>query len=166
MKDVMEDAMLKMFYPDEIADSAYKIDYKTLYKNGYRGLIFDIDNTLVEHGADANEKAIKLIHQLKEIGFKICLMSNNKEERVLRFNKDINVFYIFDAKKPSIINYQKAMKLLGTNKKNTVFVGDQLFTDVFGQHYKSNISKYGDYSRRRWFAGQMSSNLRRVCPQG
>ncbi len=133
--------LLTMFYPDEIADSAYKIDYKALYKKGYRGLIFDIDNTLVEHGADANEKAINLMHQLRELGFKICLMSNNKEERVMRFNKDINVFYIFDAKKPSTLNYKKAMKMLNTNKKNTVFVGDQLFTDVYGAK-RAGIKSY------------------------
>ena len=45
--------MLRIFYPKRIADSAYVIDYKNLYKEGYRGIIFDIDNTLVEHGADA-----------------------------------------------------------------------------------------------------------------
>lgn len=42
--------MLQQFYPDHEADSAYGIDYKTLYRKGYRGIIFDIDNTLVPHG--------------------------------------------------------------------------------------------------------------------
>ena len=45
--------MLQQFYPDHEADSAYGIDYKTLYRKGYRGIIFDIDNTLVPHGAPA-----------------------------------------------------------------------------------------------------------------
>ena len=75
--------MLRIFYPKRIADSAYVIDYKNLYKEGYRGIIFDIDNTLVEHGADASERAIKLINKLKAMGFKICLISNNNEERVI-----------------------------------------------------------------------------------
>ena len=49
--------MLKRFYPDDYVDSAYEIPYEELYKKGYRGIVFDVDNTLVEHGApvtDAN----------------------------------------------------------------------------------------------------------------
>lgn len=124
--------MFRMFYPDEIAKSTYEIDFEQLYKEGYRGLLFDIDNTLVEHGADASPRAKKLFTRLKKIGFEVCLISNNKIERVERFNKEIQVNYIYDAKKPSRKNYMKAMKLMNTNSKNTVFVGDQLFTDVYG----------------------------------
>ena len=93
--------MLKMFYPKRIADSAYVIDYDGLYKEGYRGIIFDIDNTLVEHGADASPRAIKLIAKSQRIGFSVCLISNNKEERVARFNREINVKYIHNANKPA-----------------------------------------------------------------
>ena len=42
--------MLQMLYPDEYLDSTYTIDFKKLYKDGYRGILFDIDNTLVPHG--------------------------------------------------------------------------------------------------------------------
>ena len=133
--------MLKRFYPSECADSAYSIDYKGLYQSGYRGLIFDIDNTLVEHGADANDKAIHLMKELKEIGFKVCLMSNNNEERVKRFNKVIQVYSIHDAHKPSRKNYYKAMKLIGSKPKNTVFIGDQLFTDIYGAN-RAGIKTY------------------------
>lgn len=124
--------MLKIFYPKKIADSAYVIDYKKLYKEGYRGIIFDIDNTLVEHGADATPRAISLIAKIKEIGFDVCLISNNKKERVTRFNREIKVKYVYNAKKPAKKNFIKATKLMGTTIENTVFVGDQLFTDVFG----------------------------------
>ena len=34
-------------------DSTYEIDFDALYREGYRGIIFDIDNTLVPHGAPA-----------------------------------------------------------------------------------------------------------------
>lgn len=124
--------MLKIFYPKRIADSAYVIDYENLYKEGYRGIIFDIDNTLVEHGADASPRAINLIAKIKDIGFQVCLISNNKEERVKRFNKEINVDYIYKANKPAKKSFIKATKLMGTKIDNTVFIGDQLFTDVFG----------------------------------
>ena len=124
--------MLRRFYPKRIADSAYAINYRNLYEEGFRGIIFDIDNTLVAHGADADQRAINLIAELKKIGFKVCLISNNKEERVSRFNREIKVKYIHNAQKPARKNFIKATKLMGTTIENTVFIGDQLFTDVWG----------------------------------
>lgn len=124
--------ILETFYPDIIMNSTYDIDFKKLYKKGIRGLIFDIDNTLVEHGKDADERAIALMDSLKEMGFAICLLSNNKEARVARFNRPIQVPYIYKAGKPSGKNYRKAMELLHTDLSNTLFIGDQLFTDVWG----------------------------------
>ena len=124
--------MFETFFPDEYAASTYMIPFEELYEEGYRGLIFDIDNTLVMHGAPADERAKKLFARLKEIGYQCCLLSNNQEPRVKMFNRDVNVHYIYDAHKPSVKNYEKAMKLMGTEKGNTIFIGDQLFTDVWG----------------------------------
>lgn len=124
--------MLKTFYPDDYVASTYVIDFEKLYKDGVRGLIFDIDNTLVPHGAPADDRAIKLFQRLKNIGFHCCLISNNKEPRVAKFNEPIQVDYVYDAHKPSTKNYRKAMKIMGTDTSNTVFIGDQLFTDVWG----------------------------------
>lgn len=124
--------ILERFYPDEYENSVYTIDFEELYRKGYRGVLFDIDNTLVPHGADATPQAEKFFGRLRELGFETCLISNNKEERVLRFNKNIGSWYIFNAHKPSRTNYRKAMKLMGTDVTNTLFVGDQLFTDVYG----------------------------------
>ena len=113
-------------------ESAYVIDYQGLYRKGYRGLIFDIDNTLVPHGAPADKRAVELIGKLKEIGFGIMLLSNNKEPRVKMFNDSVGAEYIYKAGKPAAAGYERAMKALGTTPENTVFVGDQLFTDVWG----------------------------------
>lgn len=124
--------MFHIFYPDEYRDSTYEIDFEKLYEEGYRGLLFDIDNTLVEHGADASDKAKALLKRLEEMGFQTCLISNNQIERVERFNKDIGTNYIYNAHKPSGKNYRKAMGIMGTNLTDTIFIGDQLFTDVFG----------------------------------
>ncbi len=124
--------MFEMFFPDEYVASTYVIPFEKLYQEGYRGIIFDIDNTLVMHGAPADERAKKLFARLKELGFECCLLSNNQEPRVKMFNEDVKVNYIFNAHKPSIVNYEKAMTLMGTDKSNTIFVGDQLFTDVWG----------------------------------
>lgn len=124
--------MFKKFYPSTDIDSVYKLDFSQFYDKGYRGIIFDIDNTLVMHGAKADTHAKELFRKLKHMGFSCCLLSNNKEERVKTFNKEVKVNYIFDAHKPSVKNYNKAMELMGTNKDTTLFIGDQLFTDVFG----------------------------------
>ena len=124
--------MLEQFFPDDYVESAYKIDYEALYKQGIRGLIYDIDNTLVEHGADASREAVDLMKRLRELGFSICFLSNNKEPRVKRFNEPIQAAYLYKGGKPGRAGYEKAMKLLGTNCKNTVFIGDQLFTDIYG----------------------------------
>ena len=124
--------MLRMFYPDEYVDSTYRIPFEKLYEEGYRGIIFDIDNTLVPHGAPADERAKELFARLKAIGFDCCLLSNNQEPRVKMFNDDVHVNYIFDAHKPSVKNYQKAMELMGTDAESTIFIGDQLFTAVWG----------------------------------
>jgi HAD superfamily phosphatase (TIGR01668 family) len=124
--------MFNMFYPDDYVESTYRIDFKELYKKGYRGVLFDIDNTLVGHGSDADERAKELFQTLREIGLESCLISNNQRERVERFNKEIQTKFIYNAHKPSGKNYYKAMEIMGTNLSNTLFVGDQLFTDVFG----------------------------------
>ena len=124
--------MLKTFYPDDYIASTYVIPFEELYKKGYRGLIFDIDNTLVPHGAPADERAITLFERLRKIGFDTCLISNNQESRVKPFADRVGSKYVFDAHKPSTKNYKKAMGLMKTSKENTLFVGDQLFTDVWG----------------------------------
>lgn len=124
--------MLQRFYPDRYRRSAYEIDYESYYAKGYRGIIFDIDNTLVEHGAPADERSMALINRLKKIGFGIMLLSNNKEPRVKMFNDAVHVSYIFKAGKPARRGYEEAMQKLGTDVNTTLFVGDQLFTDVWG----------------------------------
>lgn len=124
--------MFNCFFPDERKESAYQIAFEALYEKGFRGVIFDIDNTLVEHGADADVRAKELFKRLEKIGFQSCLLSNNNKERVERFNKEIGTNYIFKAAKPTAKNYKKAMEMMKTDVETTVFVGDQLFTDVWG----------------------------------
>ena len=125
--------MLERFYPDRMADSAYGIDYEELYGRGYRGIIYDVDNTLVEHGAPATKRAVELFERLHGIGFSVVLLSNNREPRVKSFAEDVRYAdYIFKAGKPSARGYREAMRRMGTDERNTLFVGDQLFTDVWG----------------------------------
>lgn len=124
--------MLETFYPDHEAESAYGLDYEGFHEKGFRGIIFDIDNTLVPHGAPADQAAVELFARLHGIGFETLLLSNNKEPRVKSFAESVGAKYIYKAGKPGKAGYRKAMERMGTAPETTLFVGDQLFTDVWG----------------------------------
>lgn len=124
--------MLNLFYPKECRESAYDIPYEELYKKGIRGVIFDVDNTLVAHGMPADQRALELFLKLRKAGIDTCLLSNNKEPRVSSFAMQVKSKYIHKAGKPCKKNYIRAMERMGTDKHSTLFVGDQLFTDVYG----------------------------------
>lgn len=133
--------MLERFYPDNEIESAYALEYEALYSRGYRGIIFDIDNTLVPHGAPADRRAEDLFARLHACGFRTLLLSNNKEPRVKPFAEVVHSSYIFKAGKPGVQGYVAAMQKMGTAPDNTLFVGDQLFTDVWGAK-KAGIVTY------------------------
>ena len=125
--------MFNRFYPDEDVVSAYDIPYDALYREGVRGVIFHVDNTLVPHDAPADERAKNLFSHLRALGMDTCLLSNNKEPRVAAFAEAVGGSnYIYKGGKPGVKNYKKAMELMGTGLQSTIFVGDQLFTDVYG----------------------------------
>ncbi|MBO5389637.1 MAG: YqeG family HAD IIIA-type phosphatase [Lachnospiraceae bacterium] len=124
--------MRNRLYPTDYFTSTYVIDFEKYYSMGYRAVIFDVDNTLVEHDAPADDRAKEFIQKLKEIGFNICFLSNNDEERVKMFNEQVDCQYIFKAGKPSPKGYVKAMELMNVTKEQTMFVGDQIFTDIWG----------------------------------
>ncbi len=131
--------MFRMFYPYEYEESVFTIDYEKLYKLGYRGVIFDIDNTLVHHGEDSTPEVDELFKQIHKTGLKTILLSNNNVERIERFLLNIDSMYIPDADKPNVANYFKAVEMLGLPKNEVVFIGDQVFTDIYGAN-KSGIA--------------------------
>ncbi len=120
-------------YPKEYLPSAYAIDYEKLYEQGYRGIIYDVDNTLVPHGAPADERAKELFHRLHTLGYRVMLLSNNKEPRVKMFCDEVEgASYLYKAGKPKPAGYRLAMEKMGTDPSNTFFVGDQILTDILG----------------------------------
>ena len=123
--------MFEIFYPYEYVESVFSIDYKKLIKLGYKGLIFDIDNTLVHHGEDSTREVDELFKEIQNMGLKTIILSNNSERRVKKFLENIDSLYIFDAQKPKKINYLKSIDMLKLNKNEVVVVGDQIFTDIF-----------------------------------
>ena len=124
--------ILEPFYPKEWVDSTYEINWEDWKEKGKKGVIFDIDNTLVPHGAPADTRAVALFERLRGMGMETCLMSNNKEPRVTSFAAQVASRYLFKAGKPRIKGYKREMELMKTDEATTLFVGDQLFTDVYG----------------------------------
>lgn len=130
--------MLKLFFPDHFYQSIYEIDLDELKKSGYKGLVLDLDNTIVARNSEtATEDLKKWLERLEEKGFKACIVSNNWKQRVASIAAQVNLPLVARAAKPRKGAFKRAMNVLGTNKKDTVVIGDQIFTDVFG----GNLSK-------------------------
>lgn len=129
----------KLFFPYEYADSVFSIDYKKLFNRGYRGVIFDIDMTLVPHGFDSTPAVDNLFKEIHRAGLKTLLLTNNDSERVESFIKNIDTPYICNANKPDTKNYLKAVEMLQLQKNQVVYIGDQIFIDIYGAN-KSGIA--------------------------
>ena len=124
--------MINLLFPFEYVDSVFSIDYEKLVQKGFKGVIFDIDMTLVPHGADSTKEIDELFRTIHKAGLKTLLLTNNSEERVKRFIKNIDTLYLCDAEKPNAEGYLKAIQMMGIQKNETVFVGDQIFIDIYG----------------------------------
>lgn len=124
--------MIGLLFPYEYVDSVFSIDYGKLVQKGFKGIIFDIDMTLVPHGADSTKEIDELFRTIHKAGLKTLLLTNNSEERVKRFIKNIDTLYLCDAEKPNPEGYLKAIQMMGIKKNETVFIGDQIFIDIYG----------------------------------
>ncbi|HDL4742737.1 TPA: YqeG family HAD IIIA-type phosphatase [Staphylococcus aureus] len=119
-------------FPSTSVESVFSIDYQKLKAMGYKAIIFDIDSTLVPHGDDTTNEIDQLFKYLHKLGFKTLLLSNNSEERISTFNRNIKTLFIPMANKPHRANYLKAIRMLNVNYSEVILVGDQLFTDIIG----------------------------------
>lgn len=124
---------MKIFEPDLYVRDISGINIERLKEMGIKGVIVDIDNTLVPHNfptpSDENKS---FFDKLKNAGIRACLVSNNSRDRVLGFNGELNLPIVYRAKKPLKFSYKKAMRLMGVKRENTACIGDQLFIDVLG----------------------------------
>jgi len=120
-------------FPKAEYPNTYEIPFERLYERGVRGVIFDIDNTLVLHDAPADERSQSLFRRLHAIGMKTAIISNNDELRVRSFSDAVgNEIYVHNAGKPKKDGYLKAVRLMALTPEEAVFVGDQYFTDIWG----------------------------------
>lgn len=124
--------MLKFLYPKEYLMSVYEITPEKLKQLGITTVIFDIDNTLVPYWIKVpNSKLNKFFIDLRNNGITIAVLSNSKEERSRVFCHDLQIPYVYRAKKPLLYGMKRLLKKLDVSPKECMIAGDQIFTDVW-----------------------------------
>ena len=125
--------MLKHFLPNQHVKSILDINPKDLQEKGIKGIITDLDNTLVEWDRpNATPRVIKWFEEMKKNQIKVTIVSNNNEKRVKSFSDPLDIAFIFRAKKPLSLAFHRAAKQMNIKKEEIVVIGDQLLTDVLG----------------------------------
>lgn len=125
--------MLKKFLPDRYVKSIFQINPTTLKEKGIKGIITDLDNTLVAWDvAHATDQVINWISEMQRAGIEVTIISNNNEERVRIFSEPIEVPYEASARKPLTRSFKRASSRMRLTPKEVAVIGDQLLTDVFG----------------------------------
>lgn len=116
------------------SDTLASIDLNCLVSFGIRGVILDLDNTIVsEDDRYLSPDAEIWIEQAKGIGFKFFLLSNGKRRyRVEYWSSHLDIPAINPAKKPFPKAFRRAMKHMQLQPKQVAVIGDSRHTDVFG----------------------------------
>src|SRR5699024_7488015 len=129
MNDVYD--LLKLFFPNEYVKDIHQIDPLVLKEKGIKGIITDLDNTLVAWDVkEATEEVKDWLLKMKAHDIKVTILSNNNEERVKFFCEPLATPYCYRAKKQLKKAFQRATKGRGLSKKEVAVVGDQFLTDV------------------------------------
>lgn len=114
-------------------DHLFEVPLIELKKRNIAGIVFDLDNTIIAWSSKEMEQTvIDWLSQLKDQGFKLCIVSNSMESRVGRIARNLMIPYIARACKPLGCGFHAALKEISLQSYQVAVVGDQLFTDVFG----------------------------------
>ena len=121
-----------MLKPDARFRKITEIDIDFLKKHNIKGLILDLDNTLI----DSKHRFIKglkgWMEEVKNSGIKICIATNGiSKEKIEKLAKELDIPYVYISMKPLKIGIWKARKLLNLKNEEIAEIGDQLFTDVW-----------------------------------
>lgn len=122
-----------LLYPKLYLTNVKEITIELLKTHKIKGLILDVDNTLIDFDKKLLEGAKDWCNELKKQGIKMCILSNtNKIEKVKRVADTLELQYIYFAHKPSKKGFNKARDLLKLQSGDIAVVGDQIYTDVLG----------------------------------
>lgn len=123
----------KLFCPDLRVKSLLDISWDLVVKNDIKGLLLDLDNTLLPWGECQVPNDIRIwLQGAKEQGVRLCLVSNSFEKRVAGIARSIDVNYVHWARKPAKYGFSKAIREMNLLPQNVAVIGDQVFTDIWG----------------------------------
>jgi HAD superfamily phosphatase (TIGR01668 family) len=121
------------FRPDAYAATLADVDRTALWTAGIRGIVLDLDNTCCAyHQPELAPGVADWVRAARTEGFAVVLLSNNFAERVAAVAAQLDVPAVPNALKPLPFGFVRAVRMLGTARRATVVIGDQLFTDVLG----------------------------------
>lgn len=122
-----------IFYPKMYLENILEIKYEMLEANAIKGIILDMDNTLIDFNVNILNGTKQWVQDLKEKGIKLIIVSNsNKTEKLKKTSSELKIDYIKFGMKPLKKGLKKAQKILQLKPENIAVVGDQVFTDVWG----------------------------------
>ena len=120
-------------YPKIYLNNVKEITYELLQENNIKGLILDVDNTLIDYYKNMPEGVEQWCKDLQKRNIKFCIASNsNKREKIKGVSEKLGIPYVFFAKKPLKMGLNKAKNIMGLKSEEVAVVGDQIFTDVLG----------------------------------
>ncbi len=121
----------QLFKPSFWLKSVLAIDEEFLRKNRVRALILDMDNTLSMHGDPAAESGVpEWLDKMRKLGVRMCVVSNNTTKRVAPLAAKLGLPFTANGAKPLTFGVNRAVKKMRVKKRETLVVGDQIFTDV------------------------------------
>lgn len=130
-----------LIYPKTYLEKATDIKEEFLLENNIKGIILDVDNTLIYYNKELLKDADVWCKNLAEKGIKFCIVSNsNKKEKVKMVANKLNIPYISFGMKPLKRGLNKAKRIMGLPSENIAVVGDQIFTDVIGANRSGMFS--------------------------
>lgn len=125
--------MQKLLIPDQHLDSIFELDIDYLQSLGIKGMITDLDNTLVPwNDRNISPRLAEWFALLKNKGFKLFIISNNSRDSGGQLARDLDIPAIFYAVKPRKKAFQKALENMELSPGEVAVIGDQVFTDVLG----------------------------------
>ncbi|MCF2132480.1 YqeG family HAD IIIA-type phosphatase, partial [Strepomyces sp. STD 3.1] len=113
--------MLKLFLPDQHVKSVFEIKPEDLKERGVKGIITDLDNTLVEWDRpDATPKLIEWFENMQQHNIQVTIVSNNVEKRVRLFSDPLGIPFIYKARKPMGRAFKKAIRNMDVDRNEIV----------------------------------------------
>lgn len=123
---------LNYFRPSLFLKSFTDFDPFLLKLNKIKLFICDLDNTLAPHFTyRPTRKAVQFVQDIRKMGVKVYIVSNNRKSRVKRFCEYVKPDgYVSFSMKPRISKIKKLMKKLKASPEQVLMMGDQFVIDI------------------------------------